>query len=57
MTPGKRLMSRALGDLAPAGSWLVYLEHSFRPDRRADPGSERPVRRLAGVPEAPRLVL
>jgi hypothetical protein len=56
MTPGKRLMSRTLGDLAPAGSWQILLEHNFRPDRRADPGTEKPIRRRTGEPEAPRLL-
>jgi hypothetical protein len=57
MTPGKTLMKRALGDLAPEGSWLLYLEHDFRRDRHADPGTEYPVRRRAGTPEAPRLTI
>jgi hypothetical protein len=57
LTPGNKLMTRVLEALAPAGSWLVYLQHDFRPDRRADPGSEWVVRLPAGESPAARLAL
>jgi hypothetical protein len=39
VTPGKKVMSVTLADIAPRGSWLVYLEHTALYDR-ARPGTE-----------------
>lgn len=40
LTPGTKPMSLSLAELAPAGSWLLYLEHALLEDARAEPGSE-----------------
>lgn len=46
LTPGTKLMSLCLAFSAPAGSWLLYLQHQTRPvgDRRPIPGTERYLR-------------
>lgn len=43
LTPGTKLMTYALARVAPAGSWLVYLEHDYK-HGRPQPGSERLLR-------------
>jgi hypothetical protein len=40
LTPGKKPMSLALAEVAPPGSSLLYLDHEFRLDRRAETGTE-----------------
>src|SRR5262249_28535661 len=56
LTPGTKLMTRALEALAPADSWLVSLQHDFRPARRADPKGEWLGRMRAGERAARRLL-
>lgn len=43
LTPGTKLMTYALARSAPAGSWLVYLEHQYR-NGRPQPNTERLIR-------------
>ncbi len=52
VTPGKKTMSVTLSDIAPPGSWMLYLEHTALYGQ-AVPGSERFDRWRAG--EATRL--
>ena len=42
LTPGYKLLSLEMEELAPAGSWLLYCRHrQLGPDNRVDPGTER----------------
>lgn len=40
LTPGKKPMTLALAQLARPGQWLLYLDHVFSPERRAEAGTE-----------------
>lgn len=57
ITPGKKPMTVVVDHLAPAGSWLVYMEHEFARDRKPTPGTELIVRRPAADALAARLVM
>ena len=40
LTPGQRPMAAALEDLAPVGSWLIYLHHHYDQQNRPRPGED-----------------
>ena len=40
LTPGQRPMAASLEDLAPVGSWLIYLHHHYDQQNRPSPGED-----------------